>query len=325
MRRYATTIGVDLGDKFHSFCMLDEDGEVVQEGRMASTAGALEKMFASRPTVLVALEAGTHSPWVSRLLESWGHKVLVGNARKLRLIYADTGKNDDRDAEMLARIARFDPRLLWPIHHRGLRAQSHLAVLKGRDALVKSRTMLINHARGIVKSVGGRLPSSSADSFCKKAYGAVPEMLQDALDPIFRTIAELTQKIKGMDKKIAELCQEEYPETERLQEVKGVGPVTSLAFVLTLEEPDRFAKSRAVPVYLGLTPRRDQSGEVDKQLRITKAGDEYLRRLLISCAHYILGAFGEDSDLRRWGLARFPQFSLRHGLIRGCVCVIPKE
>jgi len=323
MKRETTTIGLDLGEKFHSFCVLDGEGEVIQDGRVASTRNGLEKLLGSMPSAVVVVEAGTHSPWVSRVLESWGHKVLVGNPRKLRMIYGSTNKSDGRDAEMLARIGRLDPQLLYPIHHRGVRAQADLAVLKSRDALVKSRTMLINHARGVVKAVGERLPSCSADAFHKIAREGVPEILDEALDPIFRAIAELTQKIKGVDKKIAELCREEYPETERLRGVKGVGPVTSLAFVLTLEEPGRFTKSRTVPVYLGLTPRRDQSGEVDRQLRITKAGDEYLRRLLISCAHYILGPFGEDSDLRRWGL-RICERGGKNGKKRAVVAVARK-
>jgi transposase len=220
----------------------------------------------------------------------------------LRLIYASAQKSDERDASMLARIARLDPRLLCPIRHRGRREQSHLAILKSRDALVRTRTLLINHCRGMVKSLGERLPSSSAEAFAKKVGAAVPEDLRAALDPLVETVADLTKRIKGMDRQIAALCDTEYPETDRLRTIKGVGPITALAFVLTLEQRERFAKSRAVAAYLGLTPRRDQSGQVDKQLRITKAGDLFLRRLLVSCAHYILGAFGEDSDLRRWGL-----------------------
>ena len=202
---------------------------------------------------------------------------------------------------MLARIARVDPRLLSPVHHRGRRAQSHLAIVKSRDQLVGVRTGLINHARGMVKAVGERLPSCSADYFDKKVREAIPSDLRPALAPILETIRDLTDRIKAMDRRIETLCEEEYPETEKLRGIRGVGPITSLAFVLTLEEKSRFRRSRSVPAYLGLTPRRDQSGEVDKQLRITKAGDQYLRRLLISCAHYILGPFGEESDLRSFG------------------------
>lgn len=302
MKHLTQTIGMDLGDRFHHYCLLDRDGEIIDEGRIASTSGALKNFFEQREPARVALEAGTHSPWISRLLEAMGHQVLVGNPRKLRMIYASMKKSDVRDAQMLARIARFDPKLLSPIHHRGRRAQAHLAVMKSRDQLLSARTALINHARGLVKSLGERLPSCSAASFHKKTRDDVPKDLQPALGPIFQTIEDLTLRIKGMDKQIGALCEKQYPETEQLRAIQGVGPLTSLAFVLTLEEAARFKKSRDVAVYLGLVPRRDQSGAVDKQLRITKAGDMFLRRLLVSCAHYILGAHGEDCDLRRWGL-----------------------
>lgn len=298
-----STVGMDLGDKFHAVYEIDKDGEMVFQGRISATKRALEKTFKDREPLTVAMETGTHSPWTSRALERWGHRVLVGNARKLRAIYTSPNKSDERDAEMLARLARADPKLLSPIRHRGRRAQTHRALLKSRDALVKVRTALINHARGVVKSVGERLPACSAPAFHKKAKDCVPEDLRDGLGPILQTVEELTAKIKIMDRKMADLCANEYPETEYMRSANGVGPVTALAFAVTIEDPDRFRKSRDVPVYLGLLPRRDQSGQSDKQLAITKAGDRYLRRLLVSCAQYILGNFGPDSDLRRWGLA----------------------
>lgn len=296
------TIGLDLGDKKHVFHILDAQGEALQEGAFAATRAGLEAMFAERAPATVAMEAGAQSAWISRALEEWGHTVLVGNSRKLRMIYASDQKCDGRDAEMLARIARFDPQLLSPIRHRGARAQSHLALLKARDALVRTRSTLINHCRGTVKAFGSRLRVCSSDCFTRKVREDVPTELLPALEPVLDTIEILCDKIKKMDQDVENLCEEQYAETNNLRTIKGVGPITALAFILTLEEPERFAKSRAVPVFLGLVPRRDQSGEVDKQLRITKAGNKYLRRLLISCAHYILGPFGEDCDLRRWGV-----------------------
>lgn len=298
----AATIGLDLGDKSHTFCILDSGGEIVKRGKFSSTARALKTFFSGRESSLVAMEVGTHSPWISRFLESEGHTVLVANARKLRMIYESDEKDDFRDAMMLAQIARFDPRLLCPIRHRGRRAQSHLAIVKSRNQLVTVRTGLINHARGMVKAIGERLPSCSPVCFHTKAKSNVPKDLEPALGPIFQTIEDLTLRIRGMEKQLERLCKEEYPETEKLRGIRGVGPITSLAFVLTIEEKERFAKSRSVPAYLGLTPKRDQSGQVDKQLRITKAGDRYLRSLLVSCAHYILGPFGHPCSLRDFGL-----------------------
>ncbi len=300
----AVTIGMDLGDKFHVLRELDAAGRVVGEGRIAATRRALEREFSRRSPVTVAIEAGTHSPWVSRALEGWGHTVIVGNPRKVRAITSSTTKCDDRDAEMLARLARADRALLSPIRHRSEAAQADRAVLKSRDILVRSRTMMILHCRGVAKSFGAPLASYSAESFAVKARQEIPAVLAPALTPVLDSIEDLTRRIRKIDEEIEQACQEKYPETEPLRTIRGVGALTALAYVLTLEEEERFAKSRAVGAYLGLVPRRDQSGESDKQLRITKAGDRLMRRLLVSSAHYILGPFGADSDLRRWGLAK---------------------
>lgn len=323
MNEYSTTVGLDLGEKFHNFCELGEGGEVLAEGRISSTQGALATMFFGRKPSVVVMEAGTHSPWVSRTLEGWGHRALVANPRKLRAISASVAKSDRRDAEMLARLGRADEHLLCPIHHRGREAQSHLAVLRSRDALVRARTALINHCRGLVKSLGQRLSSCSSDAFVRKVRDEIPEDLRGALGPVLDAIETLSEKIHLMDLEIERLCKAQYPETERLRAVRGVGPLTSLAFVLTLEDAKRFAKSRSVPVYLGLVPRRDQSGSVDKQLRITKAGDAFLRRLLITSAHYILGPFGGDCDLRRWG-ERLCERGGKNGKKRAVVAVARK-
>jgi transposase len=246
-------------------------------------------------------EPGTHSPWASRVLEECGHEVLVANARKLRLIYANKRKTDEIDAENLARLARVDPRLLYPLKHRGEDSQAHLTIIRSREALVSCRTQLVNHVRGAVKSFGGRLPKGPTRSFHKKAAEHIPEALWPALGPILEQIASLTQRIYDYDRKLEAISKEHYPESDLLRQVEGVGTLTALTFVLTLEDPYRFAKSRCVGAYLGLVPARDQSGDSDPQRRISKEGEEMLRRLLVGSAHYILGPFGSDSDLRRHG------------------------
>jgi transposase len=174
-------------------------------------------------------------------------------------------------------------------------------MIKARDMLVRTRARLVNHARGTVKAMGYRIPSCSVEAFASRAPAEIPAVMWDALGQIVETISDLNQRIKDLDKQIRYLCRDRYPETKHLLQVAGVGPITALAFVLTIETPDRFEKSRTVGAYLGLTPSRDQSGETDKQMRITKAGNRYLRCLLVGCAHYILGAFGPDCDLRRYG------------------------
>ena len=296
------TAGLDLGDKYSYLCLIDQEGgEVVEEGRLRTTPEALRRRFASEQPMRIAIETGTHSPWVSRLLEECGHEVLVANARKLRFIYANKRKTDQIDAENLARLARVDPKLLCPLKHRGEESQTHMALIRSREALVGCRTQLVNHVRGTVKSFGGRLPKGPARSFHNKAPEHVPEALRPALGPILETIGSLTERIREYDRKLETISKEHYPETELLRQVEGVGPLTALTFVLTLEDPHRFERSRSVGAYLGLVPGRDQSGDSDPQKRISKEGDEMLRKLLVSCAHYILGPFGSDSDLRRHG------------------------
>jgi transposase len=296
------TAGLDLGDKYSYLCLIDtEDGEVIEEGRLRTTPEAFRRRFASEPSLRIAIETGTHSPWVSRLLKECGHEVLVANSRKLRLIYSNKRKTDEVDAENLARLARLDPRLLYPLKHRGEDSQAHLAILRSRQALMGCRTQLVNHVRGAVKSFGGRLPKCSARSFHNRAPEHIPEALLPALEPLLEQIGSLTERIREYDRKLEAISLERYPETELLRQVEGIGPLTALAFVLTLDDPHRFAKSRSVGAYLGLVPARDRSGERDPQKRISKEGDQMLRKLLVSSAHYILGPFGSDSDLRRHG------------------------
>lgn len=295
------TIGMDLGDKNHQVCVLDEKGDVMAQFAVGNTRKQLRKALLSYAGALVAMENGTHSAWISRDLEALGCKVLVGNARKLRMIWARSQKTDVKDAEMLARIARFDRQLLYPIRHRSQKAQTDLEQIKARDLLVRLRTDLINHVRSTVKAVGERLPACGADCFDKRAQTSMPDCLRTALMPLVEQIASLTQQIRGYERKIEQLALTVYPETACLRQIRGVGLITSLAFILTLESPDRFDKSRAVGPHLGLTPRQDQSGSSNKQLHISKEGNAYLRRLLVSCAQYILGRYGQDSDLRRYG------------------------
>lgn len=300
--RTTMTVGLDLGDKHTHVCILDtETGEVMEEGRLRTTPEAFESRFEGSERLTIALEVGTHSPWVSRLLEGSGHEVVVANPRKTRLIYSGSRKTDRIDAEKLARLLRSDPELLYPVSHRGEESQAHPALIHSREALVRSRTRLVNHVRGTVKSFGPRLPSCSSASFHKKAPGHIPPELREALDEVIEAIASLTKKIESHDKRIEALCGEDYPESGRLRQVPGVGPITALAFVLTLEDPSRFKKSRSVGAHLGLAPATEQSGDRDPQRRITKEGDEMLRRLLVGSANYILGPFGGDSDLRRHG------------------------
>ena len=240
------TIGVDVGDKSSQICILDGDGEIQEEARIRTTPSAFGQWFGSTASALVVLEAGSHSPWISRLITDSGHETIVANPRRLRLIYQNDRKSDRVDAESLARVGRLDPRLLCPVKHRGAEAQADLALLRSRDALIRARTLLINHARGSSKAVGARLPKCSARSFHQKVAGHLPEVLADSLSPQLETIGRLTAQIRDLDRKIEQMAETKYPEIAALRQVYGVGPVTATTYVLTLEDPHRFPRSRAV-------------------------------------------------------------------------------
>jgi transposase len=315
--------GLDLGDKTSAVCVYGRGGEIEWEGRVRTTVAGLAKRFKGVEPMRIALETGMHSPWVSRQLRQWGHEVIVANASKVRLIGNSRRKNDRLDARTLADLASVRPRLLWPVEHLSAEAQAHRGVLRSREALVRARSSLILHARGLVKAWGGRLPCCSAESFVKKARAAVPAELLAALAAIFETIGELTARIRSYDRQIEELLKSQYPQAQRLRQVRGVGPITALAFVLAVGDPQRFAKSRTVGAYFGLTPAQRDSGSLHPQLRISKQGDPYVRKLLVQCAHYMLGPYGVDSDLRRLG-ERLSQVGGKNGKKRAVVAVARK-
>lgn len=297
------TVGLDLGDRTSRIYEVNADGECVREATVATTVAGMTTHFAKRDRCRVVLEVSTHSPWVSRLLEEFGHEAIVANSSAMFAGRPRRRRNDRLDARFLARQGRADVALLYPITHRTVVAQQHLEYLRARDQLVSVRTKLINHVRGVVKSNGARLPRCSAESFAKRVAAAVPSELGPAMTPLLEVILDLTRRIGQAETQIATLARQHYPVTQRLQQPAGVGPLTSLAFVLLIEDPHRFRKSRDVGAYFGLVPRLDDSSDSTPQLRISKAGDEFGRRLLVSAAHYILGPFGPECDLRRHGLA----------------------
>jgi transposase len=297
----ARTIGMDVSDKSCSVCVLDaSSGDVIEEARIPTTQSAVSRYLEGRPRASVTIEVGPHSPWLARVIAAAGHDPVVANARQVRLVYGTSRKNDRIDAEKLARLARYDTRLLAPIRHRSAQAQADLARVRSRDVLVRTRAKLVSHARSIVKAFGARLPRCSTEAFHHKVREHVPSELLPALTPVLDTLANLTASINAIDAALAERAATAYPETQLLRQIPGVGPITSLAFVLTLEDPHRFAKSREVGPYLGLTPGQRQSGERDPVTSITKGGDTLLRRLLVQCAHQILRR-PNDTDLKRVG------------------------
>ncbi len=296
------TIGLDLGDRSSWYCLLDEVGEVLQEQKLGTTPKAMREVFGGMPRSRIALETGMHSPWVSRILTELGHEVIVAHARNVRLIGESRKKDDRLDAQTLARLARIDPQLLCPVKHRSAKAQADLTVIRARAGLVRARTALVNTARGLAKSYGERLRGCNVRNMNpEKAEGLSPE-LQAALQPLLAALESFSERIREYNERIEKLAQESYPQVALLKQIKGVGTLIALTFLLTLEDPQRFSKSRDVGCYLGLQPGRRNSGQSEPQMHISKEGDPYLRTLLVQGAQHILGPFGVDCDLRRWGL-----------------------
>jgi len=300
--RQQLTIGLDLGDRSSFYYVLDEAGEVILEQKLPTTPEAMRRAFEKMPRSRMALETGTHSPWVSRLLTALGHEVIVAHARNVRLIGESSRKDDQLDARTLARLARIDPGLLGPVQHRSAKAQIHLTVIRARAALVSTRTALVNAARGLTKSYGERLRKCGTGQMNRGVAKELTPELRDALEPLLAEIESLNERIGEYDRRIEQIAKEARPEVALLKQVNGVGTLIALTYVLTLDNPHRFRRSRDAGCFLGLRPGRRNSGMSEPQMHISKEGDRYLRTLIVQGAHYILGPFGEDSDLRRWGL-----------------------
>src|SRR3984957_8797389 len=299
LKEQKPTIGVDLGDRWSFYCVLEEAGKIILEQKVPTTPEAMKQTFSRIP---IALETGTHSPWVSRLLTELEHEVIVAHAQKVQLITKSNRKDDRHDARTLARLARIDPELLGPVRHRSVQAQIHLTAIRARAELVSARTALVNAARGLVKSYGQRLPKCGTQQVGRELATALSTELREVLEPLLKEIESLNEGIKEYDARMEKIAKEVYPEVSLLKQVKGVGTQIALTYVLTIEDPHRFLKSREVGCFLGLKPGRRNSGESEPQKSISKEGDRYLRTMMVQGAHYILGPFGADSDLRRWGL-----------------------
>lgn len=286
--------------------MLDRKSrEILEERSITNHRDSLRRLSKRYPRALIALEVGSHSPWISRFLKDLGHEVIVANPRKVRAIFQNDRKCDLYDARMLANLAAFDPEMLYPIQHQSEQMQRDLLQIKLRDSLVRRRVDLIASVRGVFKSLGIRLKVSNTHYFAAHTRKAMKENEGEALaliEPILECLEMMSRQIRGLDREIEQLGKERYPETLRLREIRGVDPITALTFVLVMGDVGRFAQARDAGPYLGLVPQRNQSGDSDPEMRISKKGNSYLRSLLISCAQYVLGPFGTECDIRSHGL-----------------------
>ena len=293
--------GLDISQKtIEIFALVGENG--VPFGKIPNTHEGLTDFFdkVSVPAgeITVVLETGTHAPWISLFLKQRGYEVIVAHARDLALIYKGDKKSDRIDAEKLARLARADKKLLHPVELMSRDRQESLVAIKARDSLVRTRTDIINTIRGLLRSLGIDDSVYSHETI-NDLYATLPKEIRLNLRGLFAALTTVNNLVKDCDKRIAKIAQR-YPETQTLQQIKGVGPLIALTFALVIGDPKRFT-SAGCSSYTGLAPRRDQSGEVDKQLGISKCGNKLLRRLLVQGAQYIMGPFGEDCDLREFG------------------------
>ena len=193
------TIGLDIGDRSSFYCVINEKGEVILEAKVATRPEALRETFGRMPRSRIALETGTHSPWISRLLAELGHETIVAHARDVRLIGESRRKDDKIDARTLARLARIDPQLLSPIQHRSAEAQADLSVIRARYALVRARTGLICAARGLTKSFGERIRGRNPKAFRPEMGETLSPQLRVALTPLLNTLETITERIQEYD------------------------------------------------------------------------------------------------------------------------------
>ena len=273
------------------------------EGVVATKAEAIVEAFQGCGGNVMVMETGTHSRWVAQLLQLMGHEVIVANARKLKLISENNQKSDRVDAAAIVGVGMYERGLAAP----GVSAEPGNALRSAGGAVRgkrwwRQRTGLINHVRGTVKSFGCRIRKCGAEKLRGGGAGRDPGGVAASVSGVLETLEEIDEQIYRYDCQIEHLCRRNIRRREWLLQVNGVGPVTALTYVLTIEDTDRFERSRDVGAYLGLVPKRRQSGQRDPQLGISKAGDEILRKLLVNCAHHMLGPREQDSDLRRWGL-----------------------
>lgn len=295
-------IGLDVGDRRTYLCFLTSDRKVANRTSFATDSVALaENLGRFDPGTEVVLEAGSQSPWMSRLIRDLGFVPLVVDPRRVAAVTRSGRKTDKRDAEVLARLAQGLPEMLGIVHHRTELDQAVVAIIRARAVLVEVRTKLVQCVRGLSKAMGHRIPSCSTDAFATKAAKELPSELKRAALPLLRQIAQTSLAIKRYDKEVEAGARKLHPKVDALRAVPGVGPLVASTFVVTVSSPERFKKSRQVGAWLGLAPKVQSSGDRDPQLRISKTGCPYMRQLLIQSAQHILGP-GKDCDLKRFGL-----------------------
>ena len=306
---YYTAIGIDVSDKTSKICVMAKiagERRIVEETTVATTKEAFSEYLATKDRkAAVTFETGAHCRWMAQLIRSMGFKVNVANPAKLRALTHSNSKNDRNDARELARYTLADVEMLHPVFLRPETHQQMIRLLEARLALVTTRTKLINEMRGFAKSMGFRIPKKDAAYFHLIDRTGWPRDLEAVCWPLMGVLKTIHMKIAAIEKQMRELADtpEFAADVESVRQVVGVGFLCSVAYVAVLGgNYARFAKARDVGPYLGLVPRQDQSGDIDKQLPITKAGSTLLRALLTEAAQVALRDGIRMTDLKLKGL-----------------------
>ena len=311
--------GIDVHQKASEICVVGEDGEVMERTRVPTRREALKRYFGVQPRMRVVMEAGGSSQWVSRVIEECGHEVVVCAPRRVRMIAESTLKTDQIDAEVLARLGRIDHGFLGRVTHRGEEAQLLRANLTARSALVEARAKWINTVRGVLRGFGYRVSGGRSGTFharCAKVL--LPADLRAVIQPMLTQLEAVTEEIERLEEKLEEIATE-IPVVQHLQEIPGVGLIVALYFVLSVDDPGRFRRSRDVGVFFGLRPCLRGSGDVRHYGRITREGDPEMRRLLVQAAHGMMNT-RTPCRLQRWAA----ELELRRGKGKATVALARK-
>lgn len=293
--------GIDLHQNETEICVLDNEGALVERARIKTSRETLKRRFNGQSPMKVAMEAGGSSPWVSRLVESMGHDVVVCAPRRVRLIAESTMKTDEIDAEVLARLVRVDEGFLGRVTHRSESAQLQRGLMTSRTALVNARSKWVHSARGILRSFGFRVPGGCTSRFHQRcAKVEMPDHLRAVVQPLLNQIEQVSLEIQALNERLEDIAANN-PVAQHLQAVPGVGTIVALYFVFSIDDPDRFQRSRDVAAFFGLRPTIRGSADVCHYGRITKEGDPEMRRLLIQAAHGMINS-RKTCALQQWAL-----------------------
>jgi len=312
---------LDVSKEETAFCVKDAAGKVLARGKVSTEPAALFEMLREHclcPERIV-LETGTMSGWLARGLGELGLPVEVIDARQAHAVMKlQHNKTDAGDAELLAEIARTG--FCRAVAVKSEAAQAARVLLKARAHLVRQRCATENAIRGLLGSLGIRFPKGTGKLGVRvrAALEDRPE-LRTTIEPLLSSVATLKREIARLEQAVMARAKA-VPACRLLMSVPSVGPVTALAYVATIDDPERFAKSRAVGAYLGLTTRRYQSGEMDYSGRISKHGDAMLRSLLYAAANSLLTVVRKAHPLKDW--AR--RIRRRRGHKKACVALARK-